>query len=106
MNYNHMDTHFHMSATKCENMLNSITFFCKRDWNLNDWAKNRLCRVSASTLIQLGYNIKKYGYNEDDILYLDEESYKNLMYSQAYYESKINNVINDNEDINNVYKHR
>ena len=113
--YNNLDMEMLTKASKCENMLNSIMFVCAREVSIIDSAKVRLFRVNGLTLIQLGYNIQKYGYNEDDVLYLDEESYKNLMYSQAYYKSKINNVIDKqdisnvisrDENINNVHKHR
>ena len=56
--------------------------------------------------MQLGYDIGKHGYSENDIVYLNEESYKNFMDSQAYYESKESNVINNNEDISNIRSHR
>ena len=105
-NFINTDMNFNMKASKCENMLNSIMFYCEREWDIKDWAKKRLVRVSVSTLIQLGYDIKKYGYSENDIVYLNEESYKNLMESQIYYESKEKNVINNNEVISNIRNHR
>ena len=104
---------FWVGADKCENMLNSIIFYCERKLNIEDSEKKRLFQVSASTLIKLGYDIKKYGYSENDIVYLDGESYKNLMASQDYYQSKIRNVTNkkdisniNDEDIGNVHKCR
>lgn len=112
--YNNLDMEMLTKASKCENMLNSIMFVCERQFDIIDSAKARLFQVNGATLIQLGYDIQKYGYNEDDVLYLDEESYKNLMYSQVFYKSKINNAIDkqdisnviDKQDISNVHKHR
>jgi hypothetical protein len=89
-----------------KNMLNSILFYAEKEYKINDYWQRRLFRVNVSTLMQLGYDIGKHGYSENDIVYLNEESYKNFMASQAYYESKESNVINNNEDISNVRSHR
>ena len=62
-----------------KNMLNSIFFYAEKEYKINDYWQRQLFRVNVSTLMQLGYDIEKYGYRENDIVYLDEESYKNFM---------------------------
>lgn len=55
--------------------------------------------ISVKILKELGYNL--IGFSDDETVFLDNESYKNLMNLQSYLSVNEDNV-NEQREINNI----